>query len=168
MNTKTTALALLSVMVVAVVAGAFVMMQSTAKADNNAVASDEQTLALSSVNATDMGPAGFNGQIGYAMEPRFGMGGGHRSGPEGGFGRGFGSEAVQISSEYIQNVTNIANNDSDVQNLISQGFNITYVRPNISTVIDANGNVVTKASTADLMLLGNNGSRAFVVVDLSQ
>ena len=78
---------------------------------------------------------------------------------------GFGS--VQVSSDFTQNVTNIAKSDSDVQNLLNQGYNITSVRPVISTVIDANGNVVTKASTADLTLQSTTG-RAFVVVDLDQ
>ena len=164
MNTKTKALALISVIVVALVVGSFIFMQSTVKADNTAVASDAEP-ALSSVNATDNGPSGFNGQMGFAMEPRFGMGG-HRGGPEG--GRGFGPGAIQVSSEFTQNATNIANNDSDVQNLLNQGYNITSVRPVISMVVDGNGNVVTKASTADVLLQGNNGSRAFVVVDLSQ
>ena len=49
----------------------------------------------------------------------------------------------------------------------TQGYNITSIRPVITTSIDGNGNVVTKASTADLTLLGTNG-RALVVVDLSQ
>jgi hypothetical protein len=55
-----------------------------------------------------------------------------------------------------------------VQNLLNQGYNITSIRPVISAVIDGNGNVVTKASTADVLLLGNNGSRSLVVVDLTQ
>jgi hypothetical protein len=98
------------------------------------------------------------------MEPRFG--GGHR-GMERGFG-GFGLDAIQVSSDYTANVTSIAQSDSDVQNLLSQGYNITSIRPVISTTVDGNGNIVTKASTANVLLQGNNGSRAFVVVDLSQ
>jgi hypothetical protein len=87
-------------------------------------------------------------------------------GPEfGRCGRGFGE--LQVSSDFTANVTNIAKNDSNVQNLITQGYNITAIRPVITTSIDGNGNVVTKATTADLMMLGNNG-RAIVVVDLSQ
>jgi len=65
------------------------------------------------------------------------------------------------------NVTNIATNDTDVQNLLSQGYNITSIRPVVTTTIDGSGNVITKAATADLTLQGTNG-RAFVVVDLSQ
>jgi hypothetical protein len=166
MNTKTKALALLSVMIVAVVAGSFIfVMQSTAKADPTAsVATDSETTP-SVVNASDNGLNGFNGfgngPMTMGMEPRFGMG-------NRGMDRGFGGfSAVQVSSDFTANVTNIAKNDSDVQNLLNQGYNITSIRPVISTVVDGNGNVVTKASTADLTLQGTNG-RAFVVVDLDQ
>ena len=72
-----------------------------------------------------------------------------------------------MSSDFTANVTSIAKADSDVQNLLNQGYNITSIKPVITTVIDGNGNVVTKASTADLTLQGTSG-RAFVVVDLDQ
>ena len=167
MNTKTKALALLSVVLVALVAGSIIFTLQSVKADTTSpVATDSET-TLSAINATDNGPIGFNGfgggQMMMGMEPRFGMG--HR-GMDRGFG-GFGSEAIQLSSDFTANVTNIAKNDSDVQNLLNQGYNITSIRPKISTTIDGNGNVVTKASTADLTLIGTNG-RALVVVDLSQ
>ena len=75
--------------------------------------------------------------------------------------------AIQVSSDFTQNVTNIAKNDTDVQNLISQGFNITSVRPVISTMVDGNGNIVTKATGANLTLQSATG-RSLVVVDLNQ
>lgn len=162
MNTKTKALTLLSVLVVAVVAGSFIFIaQSTVKADPTAsVAADSET-TLSSVNATDNGQIGFNGPMAMGMgrgRPGEMM---HR-----GMDRGFG--VIQVSTDFTENVTNIATNDSDVQNLLNQGFNITSIRPIISTVVDGNGNVVTKASTANVLLQGNNVSRAFAVVDLTQ
>jgi hypothetical protein len=163
MNSKTKALALLSVILVAVVAGSIVFaLQSTAKADPTAsVATDAETTpsTVNSVNASDVGLN--DGRMAFAMEPRFGMG------PRG-MDRCFGGfNAVQVSSDFTANVTSIAENDSDVQNLLTQGYNITAINPVISTQIDGNGNVVTKASTADVMLQGTNG-RAFVVVDLDQ
>ena len=85
-----------------------------------------------------------------------------------GFRGGFGPEAIQVSAEFTANVTNIAKSDSDVQNLLNQGYNITSIRPVITTSIDGNGNLSTKASTANVLLIGNNGSRSFVVIDLSQ
>ena len=97
------------------------------------------------------------------MEPRF------ERGLRGGIARygGFGAGAAQMSEEYTANVTNVAENDIDVAALISQGYNMTAVHPQFSLVIDGNGNVVTKASTANLTLAGING-RAIVVVDLDQ
>jgi hypothetical protein len=166
MNTKTKALALLSVIVVALVAGSFIFAtQSTAKADSTAsVATDSETTP-SAVNASDNNFNDFNnGPMTIGMEPRFGMG--HRGGTECGFG-GFGPGAIHVSADFTANVTNIAKADTDVQNLLNQGYNITSIRPVISTVVDGNGNIVTKASTADLTLLDTNG-RALVVVDLDQ
>jgi len=163
MDKKTKALALLSVVIVAVVAASLVLaMQSTVKAgSNNAVASDAES-TLSSINATDIGGFFNNEYMGFGSQGGMGMGQGF-GGPEG--SGGFGS--IQVSSDFTQNVTNIAKSDSDVQNLLNQGYNITSVRPVISTVVDGNGNVVTKASSADLTLQSTTG-RAFVVVDLDQ
>jgi hypothetical protein len=82
-----------------------------------------------------------------------------------GFG-GFGP--VQVSSEFEQNVTNIAQNDSDVQNLLSEGYNVTSIRPILTTVIDGNGNVVTSATSAILTLQKDTTGHAIVQVDLTQ
>ena len=164
MDRKIKVLALILIVVAASVVGSLVLaMQSTAKADNNsAIASDVQP-ALSSVNGTDNG--GFmNGGMGF---------GGHRMGGFGGPGgmRGFGDfggnlsgammpggfGSIQVSSDFTQNVTNIAKNDTDVQNLLNNGYNITSIRPVISTVIDGNGNVVTTATTANVTLQSTTG-----------
>jgi hypothetical protein len=167
MNAKTKGLALLSVIVIAAVAGSFIFALQSAKADTTTPVVADSEIASSSITATDNSPNGFNGFANGPMmmgaEPRLGMG--HR-GMGRGFG-GFGPGAIQISSDFTANVTNIAKNDVDVQNLLNQGYNITVIRPVISTTVDGNGNVVTKASSADVMLIGTNG-RAFVVVDLTQ
>jgi hypothetical protein len=165
MNTKTKAIALLSFMVIAAVAGSFIFATQSAKADTSAPVAADSEIKPSSVNATDDGPNGFNefGNVPMMMgaEPRFGMG--HR-----GLGRGFGGfGGIEISSDFTANVTSIANSDSDVQNLLNEGYNLTSIRPVISTTIDGNGNVVTKASSADLTLISTNG-RALVAVDLAQ
>jgi hypothetical protein len=86
-----------------------------------------------------------------------------------GMGQDFGGfGAIQVSSEFQQNVTNIAKNDSDVQNLLNNGYNVTSVRPIITSIVDANGNVVTKATSAELMLQKDTTGRASVLVDLNQ
>jgi hypothetical protein len=169
MNSKTKALLLLSVIAVALVAGSLILVtESLAKADTTtSVSTDVETTPSTSVNATYNGPinfAGFgNGPMTMGMESRFGMRGGSR-----GMDRGFSGQGIQVSSDYTANVTNIINSDSDVQALISQGFNVTSIRPVTTTSIDGNGNIVTQASTANVLLVGNNGSRSLVVVDLSQ
>ena len=44
---------------------------------------------------------------------------------------------------------------------------MTSIQPVITTTIDGNGNIVTQATSANVLLQGTNG-RAIVVVDLSQ
>ena len=54
MNTKTKALALLSVVVIATVAGSLIFtMQSTAKADTTATVASDSEPTLSAINATN-------------------------------------------------------------------------------------------------------------------
>jgi hypothetical protein len=90
--------------------------------------------------------------------PRFG-----RPGP--GFGN-FGP--IEVSEEFKQTVTNIAENDTDVQNLIADGYNVTSVRPIIKTTVDAEGNVVTKATSAVLILQKDPTGHASVMVDIEE
>lgn len=99
--------------------------------------------------------------------PGYGMGfGGHGMG----FGRhgmgGFGQ--IQVSDEYKTAVTTVAENDTDVQQLLSNGYNVTKVMPIIKTTIDAQGNVVTKATNATLAPVKDTTGVAFVSVDLQQ
>ncbi len=156
MDKKIKVLSLLSIVIVATVAGSLVLdMQSTAKAETNNVASDVQP-TLSSVNATNNFGLFANGDMHF---------GGLRMGRGFGGPEGFGS--IQVSSDFTANVTNIAKNDTDVQNLLNQGYNITSIRPVITTTIDGNGNIVTKATSANLTLQSTTG-RSFVVVDLNQ
>jgi hypothetical protein len=99
-------------------------------------------------------------------------GGGH------GFGRrGFGWQEfgwggnITVSQAYKDNVISIAKNDSDVQNLLAEGYNITGIRPIISTVIEADGTVTMKATTAIVVLekdTTNASGRAFVTVNVEE
>jgi hypothetical protein len=82
-----------------------------------------------------------------------------------GFG-GFGQ--IEVSDEFKQTVTNIAENDTDVQNLITQGYNVTSVTPIIKNVVDANGTVVTKATSAVLILQNGTTGRASVMVNIEE
>ena len=95
-------------------------------------------------------------------------------GPGGGGGRGHGPEGfggfapLEVSAEFKQTVTDIANNDTDVQNLLAEGYNVTSVRPIIKNVVDAEGYVTTKATSAVLTLEKDTTGFASVNVSLEQ
>jgi len=82
-------------------------------------------------------------------------------------GRGF-FGFVEVSDEFKENVVNIAENDADVQNLINEGYNITSVKPLIKSIVERDGTVVTKATSAILILEKDTTGRALVWVDLEQ
>ncbi|MGB9960127.1 MAG: hypothetical protein ACPLKQ_06380 [Candidatus Bathyarchaeales archaeon] len=75
---------------------------------------------------------------------------------------------IEVSDEFKENVINIAKKDADVQNLLSEGYNITEVRPIIKTVVEGDGTVVSKATSAILMLEKGTTGYACVWVDLEQ
>ena len=102
-------------------------------------------------------------------------GGQYFAGPQAFPGRqGFGCRHggfITVSQEYKDNVINITKNDSDVQELLADGYNITEVRPIISTVIGADGTVTMKATTAIVVLekdTTNASGRAFVTVNVEE
>lgn len=102
------------------------------------------------------------GDQGFGGEPGFG---GHRGcGP--GFMGGLGN--IEVSSEYTATVNAILNNDTDVQNLITAGYNVTSIRPIIKTVIEADGTLTTKATTAIVTLQNGTSGYAVANVDISQ
>ncbi len=155
-NRKVTALTLLSVVAVAALISGVLL---TAHATDNSTNTDNSTTISTAETDTNttipnvelICPSGWNFN-------------------RMGFGRhGFGDFApIQVSSEFTQNVTNIAGNDSDVQNLLANGYNVTSIRPILTTVIDANGNVVTSATSAILTLQKDTTGHAIVTVDLTQ
>jgi len=75
---------------------------------------------------------------------------------------------IEVSEEFKENVINIAKKDSDVQSLLNQGYNVTAVKPIIKTVVEGDGTVVTKATSAILILQKNTTGLAIVWVDLEQ
>ena len=103
-----------------------------------------------------MGDQGFGGGPGC---------GGHRGGGPGFMG-GMGN--IEVSSEYTATVNAILNNDTDVQNLVNQGYNVTSIHPIIKNVIGADGTVTTKATTAMVTLQNGTSGYAVASVDISQ
>jgi hypothetical protein len=88
------------------------------------------------------------------------------AGPIGRRGFGWGVGPITVSQEFKDNVISIAQNDTDVQNLLADGYNITDVRPIINTVVGADGTVTMKATTAIVMLNQNTTGRAFATVNV--
>jgi hypothetical protein len=89
---------------------------------------------------------------------------GPRGGPPGRRGFGF----IEVSEEFEESVLAIAEGDEDVQALLDEGYNVTGVRPIIKTVVDGDGNVVTKATDAIVMLEKDDTGRAGVWVNLDE
>lgn len=87
-----------------------------------------------------------------------------------GWGRGWGRGGfIEVSEEYEANAIAIANEDGDVQELLSQGCTVAGVRPIIKTIVDGNGDVTTKATDAIVMLGSEDATtRASVWVDLEE
>jgi hypothetical protein len=160
-NGKSKALALFSVIAIAAIASGILLVPQMANATTDdtsltTTTSDATNAATQEVNELVL--PDWNGNcMGFGRRSmRFGMGG----------FRGFGP--VEVSEEFEQTVTSIAENDTDVQNLITDGYNVTSVRPIIKTVIDAEGNVVTKATSAVLTLQKDATGHASVMVSIEE
>jgi hypothetical protein len=143
---KTRALMISTVLVLAVLSG----IALVAYVNANGSANDTSTTTNGMWYYGDLfgnGPRPFLGPHGF---------GGRCGGP------------ISVSQEYKDNVISIAQNDTDVQALLNDGYNITGVRPIISTTVEADGTVTTKATTAIVSLQNDTAGRALVWVDIDQ
>jgi hypothetical protein len=155
------ALTLLTVVAFAAIMGGFLL---TTKAADTTSTTDTNT-ATPTANGNCMGiPSWNNFSMGFGR-PEFG--GGPGPGLRGGHGSG-GFGPVEVNAEFVQNVTNIAKSDADVQNLLADGYNITLVRPVIKSVVDAEGYVTTKATSAIVILQKDTSGYASVSVNLEE
>ena len=128
--------------------------------DTNLTTSNTSTANTSDLNTNTICPQlwGMNdmmaGDQGFSKGPR-------------GHGHGY-MENIDVSSEYTQKVNNILNKDTDVKNLITQGYNVTSIRPIIKSTIDANGTLTSKATTAIVTLENGTSGYASINVDIEQ
>ena len=141
----------------------FAGLAATAFADqtNSTTGTTTTTTTTLGTNASDIPFGGIGLMMG---DGGFGGGpGGHR-----GVGRGLGGYAgdVEVSSAYNQTVTNILGNDSDVQNLVSQGYSVGTIRPIVKSVIGADGTVTTQATAAIVNMKNGTSGYATVGVDI--
>jgi hypothetical protein len=142
----------------------------TAQMANATTTEEDSALAtqLSDPAATVTGDANINSYAGWIQGNMGPMGSGRHGGLGGRF-NGWGQGGfVEVSAEYEEKVKTIANNDSDVQQLLNDGYNVTSVRPIIKTVVDADGNVVTKATNAVVVLEKDTTGHASVMVDIEE
>ncbi|WP_455283724.1 hypothetical protein [[Eubacterium] cellulosolvens] len=116
------------------------------------------TMALT-VSAADDGEESSSFPLWIAGRCEWGRGGLRGRGPFG---------FVEVSEEFEENAINIAKSDQDVLDLLDDGYSIAGVRPLIVTRVEANGDLVTKATGAFVVLEQNTTSIARVWVDLEE
>jgi hypothetical protein len=155
------ALTLLTVVAFAAIMGGFLL--TTKAADTTSTTDTNTATSTANGNCMDI-PSWNNFSMGFGR-PEFG--GGPGPGLRGGHGFG-GFGPVEVSAEFVQNVTNIAKSDADVQKLLADGYNITLLRPVIKSVVDANGYVTARATSAIVMLQKDTSGRASVFVNLEE
>lgn len=149
MERKTKTLMISTLLVLAILSGIAVTAYANGLTNNT-----------SSVTSDFYGYWGYNnGTCGFPE--RHGHGGGPGGGP-GGF------MAVTVSQEFKDNIINIMQNDTDVQQLLADGYNITDVRPIISATVEGHGTVTMKAISAIVVLSKDTTGRATVWVNLEQ
>ncbi len=73
---------------------------------------------------------------------------------------------VEVSEDFRLKAQSIAEGDGDVQRLLSEGYNITWVRPIIKAVVQGDGTVTLKATQAILVLTKNSSGLAHVEVNI--
>ncbi len=146
---KTIAMSLVLLAALATVIGA---LSATAFAD------DINSTTTTTTTSHDVGDA----QFGPGMMEGFGGGpGGHGGGFMGGMAN------IEVSSEFTANVNAILNSDRDVQNLISQGYNVTAINPIIKYLVAGDGTVTLKATSAEVLLQNGTSDMAIAKVDVA-
>jgi hypothetical protein len=165
-NKKIMALTVLTLVALTAVVGGFLLTTQATDTSGTTETTTANTTTVITDNNCSAIPDWDIGGIGFGRWG-FGGGSGHRCrGEFGGFGPGF--IPVEVSAEFEEKVTNIAKSDTDVQQLLDEGYNVTRVMPIVKTIIDGDGNVVTKATNATVMLEKDTTGRAIVSVDLEQ
>lgn len=166
-NRKSTAISLILLTVLAAAIGAFIMT-APATADTNST--NATTSTATTVGTTqNMGqpPFGDNMMTDTQGFNAFGGGPGGRGGHGHVMGDMGGMGNIEVSSEYTANVNAILGNDTDVQSLVSQGYNVTSINPIVKNVIEGDGTLVTKATTATVILQNGTSGFAIVTVDVA-
>ena len=160
-NQKTTAISLILLTTLAAAIGALTLT-AFATADTNSTSTITST-PVTADTTQNIDQTQFAGNM---MMDNQGFSGG--PGSHGGHGQMMGAidsmNSIEVSTEYTANVNAILGNDSDVQNLIAQGYNVTSINPIVRTVIQGDGTIVTQATNATVIL--TNGTSGFATVNV--
>jgi hypothetical protein len=161
MNKKIATLTLLTLTgFAAVISGLLMTAQAT---ETNAATTNTTASTNDQSNSSTAFSLWGNGNMGAMMAT-----GGFEGGPRGHGDHGFGGMgSIEVSSEYNATVTAILDNDTDVQNLISEGYNVTSINPIVKSVVTADGTVTTKATTATVFLQNGTSGYTTVSVDVT-
>ena len=158
------ALALLLITACAAIISGFVVTAHATNTNSTSTSNDNSTAVSTSDSSVNNSQTWGMGDT-FRGGPRLGgetMCPGRQEGFMGGINN------IEISSEYTANVTAILNNDTDVANLISKGYNVTSIHPLINTVIEGDGTLTTQATTAIVTLQNGTSGYATAHVDISQ
>jgi hypothetical protein len=153
---KTAAIALLLLTAFAAVVGGLIMTTQATVTNSTTSTIEDLNDNADVFQGMITGDQGFSGEMGFGR--------GHRG--HGGCMGGMGN--IEVSSEYTENVNAILDSDSDVQDLIAQGYNVTSINPIVKNVIEADGTLATKATTAVVTLQNGTSGYATVNVDVEQ
>ena len=165
MNRKATAISLILLTTLAAAVGA-ITLTAFAAADTNSTTTDTSTAVNSDTNQyVNQMQFGNNMMMDSQRFGGFNAGPGSHGGHNGEFMDGMTN--IEVSTEYTTNVNAILNNDTDVQNLISQGYNVTSINPVIKNVIQGDGTLVTQATTAIVTMQNGTAGYATVKVDVT-
>lgn len=154
-------------MALATLAAVLGVVTMTALADTNSTSTETSAAAVTSTTQDTSALSQFGGMQ-MMDQGSQGFMGGHS-------GRGHGMENpmlggmsnIEISSEYNATINAILTNDTDVTNLISEGYNVTSIHPIIKTVITADGTVATQATTVIVTMTNGTSGYATVNVDIA-
>jgi len=162
MNRKSAAISLILLTTLAAAVGALTLT-ALATTETNSTTTDTNTAEASQYTNQMQ----FDGNMMMDSQAFSGFGGG--PGGHGGHGGGFmgGMANIEVSTEYTANVNAILDNDTDVQNLVSQGYNVTSINPIVKNVIGGDGTLTTQATTAIVTMQNGSSGYATVKVDVA-
>ena len=82
------------------------------------------------------------------------------------WGRGIGAPKLELSEGFKERVIEIAESDGDVQSLLSEGYNVTAIKPiHVKMTVQEDGQVVAEVDRVLLILTKDKYNRAIVVID---